>query len=120
MKLGPLNAPIPPTSPPKRLLPPPVTFPWAWVSEKLPSPVPLKPPAKLDAPTLTSPVADDERIFAVLLWPVPTVQLGQLLSLLALLLPTRPPAVLLSPAATAPFAAELPIKPWFCPTKPPP
>src|SRR5258708_23898304 len=104
MTLGPLNAPSPPTNPPRELLAPPFPFPVAVVLEKVPSPAPVKPPARLTAPTVTLPPAEDERIVAWLLSPSPTRQVLQLL-LSGPLLPVNPPALLWSPAWTAPVPA---------------
>src|SRR5262245_8773261 len=85
------STPRPPMRPPIRLSAPPLTAPDAFVLLSVPLPTPTRPPTKLAAPPVTFPLALESAILASLLWPLPAVQFGQLMSV-ALLNPARPPA----------------------------
>src|SRR5215510_7556254 len=73
--------------------------------------VPTRPPAMLDAPTVTLPDAQESTMVALLPGKEHSAQM--------MLLPTRPPAVPLSPVSTLPVAKVRSILPWFSPARPP-
>src|SRR5262245_45892079 len=98
---------------------PPVTLPVACVMVPvlvmMPSLAPTKPPAALEVPTVTLPVAKELRIVALL--SVPALTHSE--HLLGMLLATSPPAVPLLPVSTLPVAKERSILPLLSPTRPP-
>src|SRR5579872_128401 len=84
------------------------------------SPMAAKPPATLDAPTVTLPEACEFVIAPLLLKPSPVVQNWQFCEFEpGELLDAKQPAVLLSPVITAPVANEESIVPWLSAAKPP-